>query len=280
MLNEINIKLKPGLSLAAKTWGNPQNPPLIAIHGWLDNADSFTPIAEYLQDKFYLVAIELIGHGHSDHLPATAMYYYIESVEHIIFVADHLGFKQFSLLGHSMGAGIAPLVTACIPERIQNLFLLEGIGPLSDPPNHAVLRLKNYLKHAQRSRKSKSYPNIEDAIRTRMKNSIMSYNSAKLIVERGIIYKNNHYFWRHDSRLLYPSPTRFTETQVDTFLQAIDCPTLVIWAEQGYEYGSGLMERRQQQIKNLSVHTISGGHHAHMDFPKEAAKIILHDFQK
>lgn len=276
MSKEINILLRSGLTIAAKTWGNPENPPLIALHGWLDNANSFFPLAEYLQKHFYLVAVDLIGHGHSDHLPAVAMYYYIEWIEHVLNVADYLGFTEFSLLGHSMGAGIAPIVAACAAEKVTSLFLIEGIGPLCDPANAAVLRLKSHLKHVERGRKNKHYENIEDAIRTRMKNSAMTYHSAKLIVERGIVEKDNVYFWRHDPRLLYPSATRFTESQNDAFLNAIECPTTLIWAEKGYEFGSELIARRQQQIKHLSVHSIPGGHHAHMDHPQETAEIILH----
>lgn len=275
MSKEINISLRSGLTIAAKTWGNPKNTPLMALHGWLDNANSFLPLSEYLQNHFYLIAIDLIGHGHSDHLPPAAMYYYIEWIEHVLNIADYFDFTEFSLLGHSMGAGIAPLIAGCFPEQIQRLFLIEGIGPLCDPENAVVLRLKNYLKHAERGRKTKHYTSIEDAIQTRMTNSGMTYHSAKLIVERGIIEKNNGYYWRHDPRLLYPSATRFTELQNDVFLNAITCPTTLIWAEKGYEFGSEFIARRQQQIKHLSVHSIPGRHHAHMDYPKETAEIIL-----
>lgn len=274
MSKEVKIPLHPGLSIVAKTWGNAKNMPLIAIHGWLDNADSFTPIAEYLKDQFYLIALDLIGHGHSDHLPAAASYYYIESVSHIIMTANHLGFKKFSLLGHSMGAGIAPLVAACVPERVSHLFLLEGLGPLADAPDHAVERLQHYIKYSLRGRENKTYSNLEDAIETRMKNTAMTYSSAKLIVERGIILQNNIYHWRHDPRLLYPPATRFTEAQVTAFLKALVCPTVLIWAEQGFNFREEIPQR-QQQIKDLSIHHIPGGHHAHMDYPKLAAEIIL-----
>lgn len=276
MFKEIEIPLQNGLSLAAKTWGDPKNMPLIAIHGWLDNANSFMPMAEYLQDKFYLVALDLIGHGHSDHLPDAASYYYLEAVLHVITVANQLGLKKFSLLAHSLGAGIAPLVAACIPERISYLFLLEGLGPLADSPDHAVEQLQHYIKSSLRGRENKTYANIENAIETRIKNTAMTYASAKLIVERGMILQDNIYHWRHDPRLLYPPASRLTEAQVAAFLQAVTCPTILVWAEHGNKFRAAIAER-QQQIKHLSVHHIPGGHHAHMDYPKETAEIIVRD---
>ena len=66
-MNEITLKI-PGFSIAGLTLGKPENPPILALHGWLDNANSFAPLAPYLQHNFYLIAVDLPGHGHSSHL--------------------------------------------------------------------------------------------------------------------------------------------------------------------------------------------------------------------
>ena len=44
-------------------------PPVLMVHGWLDNCYSFVPLLTQLPlDKRY-IAIDLPGHGHSDHIP-------------------------------------------------------------------------------------------------------------------------------------------------------------------------------------------------------------------
>ena len=53
-----------GLKLAGLSWGDPSNRPLLALHGWLDNAASFSQLAPLLTD-FYVVAVDLTGHGQS-----------------------------------------------------------------------------------------------------------------------------------------------------------------------------------------------------------------------
>ncbi|MGL4692583.1 MAG: alpha/beta fold hydrolase, partial [Stenotrophomonas maltophilia] len=81
---------------------------VLALHGWLDNAASFVPLAAQLPE-LELVAIDLPGHGHSAHLPPGTQYNTPGAICHVLDVADALGWDRFVLLGHSMGAGIASL---------------------------------------------------------------------------------------------------------------------------------------------------------------------------
>src|SRR5688500_18042292 len=83
-------------------------PRVLALHGWLDNAASFVPLAPYLDDVD-LVAIDLPGHGRSAHLPPGADYSFAGALHSVLDAADALGWDTFALLGHSMGAGIGSL---------------------------------------------------------------------------------------------------------------------------------------------------------------------------
>ena len=50
----------PGLALAAEIWGSPGERPIIASHGWLDNAGSFSLLAPLLPGN-EIVALDLAG---------------------------------------------------------------------------------------------------------------------------------------------------------------------------------------------------------------------------
>lgn len=55
----------PHLRLSALTWGTPEGKPLLALHGWLDNAMTFINLAPHLAAAgFYVVAPDLAGHGY------------------------------------------------------------------------------------------------------------------------------------------------------------------------------------------------------------------------
>ena len=53
--------------LAALAWGDPEAPTWLALHGWLDNAESFSRLAPLLVEALgiRIVAIDFPGHGHS-----------------------------------------------------------------------------------------------------------------------------------------------------------------------------------------------------------------------
>ena len=61
------------IELVARVSGPQDGIPVIALHGWLDNALSFDAIAER-QSTWRLVALDLPGHGHSGHKPASGSY--------------------------------------------------------------------------------------------------------------------------------------------------------------------------------------------------------------
>ena len=114
---------------------------MLALHGWLDNAASFLPMAPFL-GTLELVAIDLPGHGRSAHLPAGADYSFPGAIASVLDVADALGWERFALLGHSMGAGIASVVAAACPERIEKLVAVEALGALADAAERTVQRMR------------------------------------------------------------------------------------------------------------------------------------------
>ena len=89
-------------------------------------------------DGIELVAPDLPGHGRSAHLPPGADYSFAGAVHAVLDIADALGWERFSLLGHSMGAGIGSLVAAACPQRIERFVAIEALGALAEVPERTV----------------------------------------------------------------------------------------------------------------------------------------------
>ncbi|WP_017122874.1 alpha/beta fold hydrolase, partial [Xanthomonas vasicola] len=107
---------------------------MMALHGWLDNAASFVPLSAHLHaQELDLVLLDLPGHGHSGWLPIGAEYTLSTTLQQLLQAADALGWERFTLLGHSLGGGVASLLAAAAPERVEALIAIEALGALAEP---------------------------------------------------------------------------------------------------------------------------------------------------
>lgn len=248
----------------------------LALHGWLDNAASFVPLAPQLPE-LELVAIDLPGHGHSAHLPPGTQYNTPGAICHVLDVADALGWDHFVLLGHSMGAGIASLTAAAAPERVERLIAIEALGGLRGPENETAQRLREHVRAARAlsTRKLRVFPDLAAPIRARMMANQLSEPCARLLVERGVKSVEGGYSWCSDQRLMLPTAMRLSEAQIDDLLTAIECPTQVIYATpaQSY-YPEPLRSERIGLLRDGRLAVFPGTHHLHMEHPDVVGEVI------
>ncbi len=263
------IKLKtPQLEMAALQWGNPDGIPVLALHGWLDNAASFAPMAPLLDD-FNLVALDWPGHGHSQHRHASAKYYVIEFMWDIHAALDALGWESCNLVGHSLGAAVASLFAAAAPERIRSLTMIDALGPIANQPNETAERLRRSMASMRSTpRPVKTYAAVEDMIQARLAVSDLSPAAAKLIIERSVQPVADGYKWSYDPNLYWSSPVYFCEDQVLDIFRHIEAPTLALSATPL----SRFVRESQQRLEALAhgrQELIEGGHHFHMEKPDQ-----------
>lgn len=273
-MTEFTIHAQRG-DIKALRLGNPEGMPVLAVHGWLDNAASFIPMAAFLAEH-NIIAIDLLGHGGSAHIPKGYDYSFADWLHDILDVMDALEWQQAHLLGHSLGGALATAVAAGAPKRILSLALIESLGP---PPWHGDLAAERLQKAVAGRRKPLSAPrliaDIDTAVRARLQATEKLESSARLLVERNLIAVAGGYQWRSDPRLMWPSHSRADEATVQGWVAAIECPTLVIAANPPPVYFSTqLLNERFAHLKNGTKHIIPGTHHVHMDKPKEVAELI------
>ena len=124
----------PTIDIHAMSWSDTNKPILLALHGWLDNAASFYRLAPLIK-HYHIIAIDLPGHGHSSPLQSHFDYMMPNQLTWLHDLIQQLANPTISLLGHSMGAGIASLYSACFPETIDLFITLDMLGPLSRDAN-------------------------------------------------------------------------------------------------------------------------------------------------
>lgn len=259
--------------LAALFWPG-QGIPVVALHGWLDNAMSFAPLAEYLSQP--LLALDLPGHGYSAHRPAEHSTHYIDYVRDLTLVLDQAGLERIVLLGHSMGAGLACLFAATFPERVEKLLLIEGLGPPTTSGEEAPAMLRKAIEGmaAVEAKTKPVYDSVERAVQARTRGfGGLNEASSRLLCERGLEPVDGGLTWRTDARLRVASSLRLTEEQVEGFLRAIRSPTLLVIGEQGMG-GGGMFDHRLDWVNGMKLVRLPGRHHLHMENAADVAPVL------
>jgi len=274
---ELSIPTARGM-LAAKAWGDPRQPPLLALHGWLDNAGSFDRLAPLLAADRYVVALDLRGHGRSAHAVGGAWLHYVDYFDDVQAAFGHFGWARADLLGHSLGGTLASLFAALYPARVGELLLVEALGPLTAAPDDGLTQLRRALdqrtEFASR-RPLRVFAQIETAIAARVTANGLSEPAARALVERGVREVEGGYVWSSDPRLTLASPQRFTEAQVLAMLKGIEAPTLLVLAAPATSYlPTAMIETRAAQVARIRIVRLAGQHHLHLeDAPAVAGAI-------
>ncbi len=252
--------------------------PLLALHGWLDNAASFRPMATLL-GGYDLVALDMPGHGRSFHYPADAEYSMFSTILDVLAAADALGWQRFALLGHSMGGAIASMLAAAAPDRITRLSLIEALGPLAGTEDTTASRLRDAVtqRRALDGKRKRVFSDPELAVQARMYTSITALDeaSARLMIERGIRAVEGGYEWSSDARLTLPTAVRMSEAQIQDCLRAIVCPVTLLIADPTPPYfPPALRDARIACVLQIRSVSLPGSHHLHMTHPVEVAAAL------
>lgn len=269
-----------GRRIAARCWHDPALPPLLALHGWQDNAATFDRLAPLLP-QFHIVAMDFAGHGWSDWRAEGMRYHTADHVDDVLTVVAQLGWEQFSLLGHSMGAGIGVLLAGSLPERVKRLVLIDGIGPWSSTPEEAPAVLREALLEWQgyTPREERVFEDVETAVQARRRGfTPLSEAAARLLCTRGVKAVPGGYAWTLDRRVRQHSSLRFTEAQVQGFLQGITADVLLVKAEPGFPPAEAMFAERVPLLQKVVLKRLQGSHHLHLEDEAPAVAAAIREF--
>jgi pimeloyl-ACP methyl ester carboxylesterase len=105
---------------------------VLVLHGWFGDAHAFAPMEPALScDEFTYAFIDYRGYGGM--MDAAGAYTIDEIAQDTLALADHLGFDEFSLVGHSMGGMAVQCVLAQAPARVRKLVAVTPV-PASGVP--------------------------------------------------------------------------------------------------------------------------------------------------
>ncbi|WP_159084486.1 alpha/beta fold hydrolase [Dongshaea marina] len=261
-----------GKSVAAQLWHpkilttNEAALPIIALHGFLDNSGSFTELAPRLAE-YSLLALDLQGHGKSDHRSADASYNVWDDISGIITISQQMNWDRFYLLGHSRGAIVAALLAAIKPQLVAKLVLLDGFMPAPIPEEEAPQQLARATEDSLKPIKPhRICTDLDPFIQVRRSGRYpLSVHAAMHLMARGVRRSPKGYHWAHDPRLNHASQFKLSQPQIEAFIEAITCPSQLLIATKG---AVGLAEQTKSLLNyssNIEIEQLPGSHHFHLE---------------
>ncbi|MBO9128109.1 alpha/beta hydrolase [Bacillus sp. 165] len=110
-----------------KTYGSKTKPPVVLVHGLGGNCNIFCNQLRQYAKHFYVIAIDLPGHGQSPKIAKTESFSFEKAARSVIDVLDELKIKKAVFVGVSLGTVIIHSVLTLSPERVEKAVLAGAI---------------------------------------------------------------------------------------------------------------------------------------------------------
>jgi pimeloyl-ACP methyl ester carboxylesterase len=252
--------------------------PVVLIHGMLNSSSHWQEVAMRLADKYTVVAPDLIGHG--DSAAPRGDYSLGAHAASIRDLLAAIGIDRATIVGHSLGGGVAMQFFYQFPQRVQRLVLISsgGLGREVSP----MLR-------------TAALPGTSGLLSVTIHPRLLSalYDAGRRLRERGA---GVGVYLQAIARALRPLQSadarnaflhtlrsvidvhgqRVSATDRLYLLEAL--PTMIVWGERDHTIPLEHGREAAAEISGSAFRTIPGAaHFPHLDDP-HALAAVLHEF--
>ncbi len=261
-----------GLRFHYLEWGEPDNPPMLLLHGFAQTGHSWDFVALSLCDRFRVIALDQRGHGDSewaadgDYSPDT------QQVD-LHAIVESIDLKDFVLMGLSMGGANAFTYAAHHPERVKALVIVDA-APQTE--RNGTSRIRQFTAQDD------ELDSIDAFVQR-----VVGFNSRRDPQQvRGSLahnlkqLPNGKWTWKYDSRLR--SPNRNIGRDPDTvqrlwgYVESLQCPTLVVRGGESDVLASDTAGAMHERIPNARLTTVEkAGHLVPGDNPAGFQKAVI-----
>lgn len=267
-----------GLRLHYTDWGNPSAPPLVLVHGGLDQSRSWDHLARGLRQRFHVMAPDLRGHGDSEWAKGSS-YSLSDHVYDLSSLAKSVGLKKFAIVSHSMGGMVSLTYTGAFPDMVSRLAVLDGVTNYPGRPVKPIdARFAEWAADLDKTaqRKTHRYSSLADgAERILGRNGRLTREQAMQLATHAMKPETDGGFiWKYDPYLRARAPYRLSLEDNIVLWSRIQCPTLLVSGSESFlpdpESAGVLKHFRQAELVKIE----GAGHWLQHDKPAQVLDIL------
>jgi pimeloyl-ACP methyl ester carboxylesterase len=255
----------------------------LLLHGFLDAGSTFELLAEPLaRAGFEVLALDFRGFGDTDRVGAGGYYHFPDYVADLDGIVRALAPKWLGVVAHSMGGGVGTLFAGTFPDRLNALVVMEGLGPMSEPPALAVERMRRHFADRAKVRPPRPMASIDEATdrlaatHPRIDRALLRTRAERLTRKDA----EGRLVWAWDPMHRTASPTPFLGETYASFLRAITVPTLFVSGGPHGWHPPDEAERLACIARLDRVELPDAGHMMHWTAPNEVARAVAAHFSK
>ena len=183
-----------GCNVHYQTWGNPQHPAIVLVHGGAAHLYWWSFLAPLLIDRYYVVALDLSGHGDSGRRESYPRRIWADEVQAVIEAASLA--TPPVVIGHSMG-GLVTIITASLHgPQLAGAIAVDAPVRRPDPESDPRQRGRAF-------RNPKTYKSLQDGIdhfRLVPEQPCDNDFILRFIAEHSLRKVDDGYTWKFDPR--------------------------------------------------------------------------------
>lgn len=257
-------------------WGEPGRRGLVFVHGGGANAHWWTHVAARFAEEFRVLAVDLSGHGDSDHRPTYSLE---EWTDEVMATAEAGGVAgRPVVVGHSMGGFVAIATAALHADRLAGVVVCDS--PVTEPdPEVGAYHLR------QAFGRERTYASVEEAVaRFRTIPAQEHYLPYVMdhVARRSLRASPEGWRWKFD-REIFTQFAGGVRSIALPYLSAVTCRLALLRSEHGLvtrDIGDAMFERLGRVTPVFELP--EAGHHPMLDQPLillTALRALLADWE-
>ena len=247
--------------------------PVLLLHGFGGEIWMWEKQVEALSKRYRLYIPDLLGYGYSDrpkidYTPSL----FIDMIRQFM---DQLGVRSASLIGNSMGGGIAWAFALTHPERVDKLVLIDSIPPQVVPAvRNRLFRWFLAIRHVP------LLPYLAVALRTRrmVRAALMQVVYNDRLITEAVVERQHRIGRMAGTARVMASTVRYADevARHADALATLRKPTLIIWGEQDELFPVAVGSQLHASIRDSELVVIKGSGHMPMwEKPDETNQAIV-----
>jgi pimeloyl-ACP methyl ester carboxylesterase len=248
-----------------------EGPPLLLVHGFLVSHKEWLPLLPLLARRFRCIAPDLPGAGASEKRGPDGFPYTREAfAETLVALLSALGIGRAHVCGHSMGGGVAIVLSADHADRVERLSLIDPDSydfPMPWKGKVPLLPVVGPLvfKHLYQRPIFRDY----------FKNDVWSGHPGLDLARVDEYYEDFNALGAREAAYATFTRTVTRHGVIESRIPRVKARTLIVWGTEDRIFPVSLAHRLVREMPDASLQLLPGIAHApNEERPEEVAELL------